>query len=101
MKIPAIKKAGGKPLPEDPRAAEAALYDELELLIDIEGPDEGEKLTHILAAIAILKTCSRTIPSLRMRAAGGTNACAIPLIRQGAGGNSAKKLGMTGAAQIP
>lgn len=55
MKIPAIKKAVESHSLEDLRAAEAALYDELELLIDIEGADEGEKLTHILAAIAILE----------------------------------------------
>lgn len=53
MKIPAIKKAVEIHSLEDLRAAEAALYEELELLIEIEGADEGEKLTHILAAIAI------------------------------------------------
>lgn len=55
MKIPAIKKAVETyPLP-DLRAAEAAIYDEKEPQIEIDGDDEGEKLTHVLAAIAILE----------------------------------------------
>jgi len=55
MKIPAIKKAVESHSLEALRAAEQALYEELELAIEIEGTDEGEKLTHILAAIAILE----------------------------------------------
>lgn len=55
MKIPAIKKAVETHALQDLKAAEAALYDEQEPLIDVEGADEGEKLTHILAAIAILE----------------------------------------------
>jgi hypothetical protein len=55
MKIPAIKKAVESHSLEALRAAEQALYQELELAIEIEGADEGEKLTHILAAIAILE----------------------------------------------
>lgn len=35
------------------QAAEAALLEELPLPIEVEGEDEGEKLTHILAAIWI------------------------------------------------
>jgi len=55
MKIPAIKKAVESHSLEALRAAEQALYEELELAIEVEGADEGEKLTHILAAIAILE----------------------------------------------
>lgn len=55
MKIPAIKKAVETHSLQDLKAAEAALYDEAAPLIDIEGEDEGEKLTHVLAAIAILE----------------------------------------------
>lgn len=55
MKIPAIKKAVESHSLEALRKAEAALYEELEPLIAIEGADEGEKLTHVLAAIAILE----------------------------------------------
>lgn len=55
MKIPAIKKAVETHPLEHLKAAEAALYDESELSIEIEGADEGEKLTHVLAAIAILE----------------------------------------------
>ena len=55
MKIPAIKKAVESHSLDALRAAEAALYEELELAIEVEGEDEGEKLTHVLAAIAILE----------------------------------------------
>lgn len=55
MKIPAIKKAVENCSLEDLRKAEQDLYEELPLTIDIEGDDEGEKLTHILAAISILE----------------------------------------------
>lgn len=52
MKIPAIKKL----LPVDMEAlrkAEQDLYDERVPEIPIEGEDEGEQLTHVLAAIWI------------------------------------------------
>lgn len=55
MKIPAIKKAVESHSLEALRKAEQDLYDEQELAIDVEGADEGEKLTHVLAAIAILE----------------------------------------------
>jgi len=50
MKIPAIKKAVDAYTIEQLATAEAALYDEQTLAIDIDGEDEGEQLTHILAA---------------------------------------------------
>lgn len=53
MKIPAIKKAVEAYNVEELMAAEAALMEGLPLAIDIEGADEGEKLTHILAAIFV------------------------------------------------
>jgi len=53
MKIPAIKKAVETHSLNDLKAAENALYEELEMPIEVEGDDEGEKLTHVLAAIHI------------------------------------------------
>lgn len=55
MKIPAIKKAVETHSLDALKQAEKALYEELPLSIEIDGNDEGEKLTHILAAIAILE----------------------------------------------
>ncbi len=53
MKIPAIKKAIESYSVEQLRAAEEALYEEQTPEIEIIGEDEGEQLTHILAAIEI------------------------------------------------
>lgn len=53
MKIPAIKKLVEQADLESLRQAEQALYEEQPLAIEVEGEDEGEKLTHILAAIYI------------------------------------------------
>lgn len=53
MKIPAIKKLVEQCDLESLYQAEQSLYEEQPLSIDVEGDDEGEKLTHILAAIYI------------------------------------------------
>jgi len=53
MKIPAIKKAVENYSIEELKAAEEALYAEETLPVEIEGDDEGEQLTHVLAAIWI------------------------------------------------
>lgn len=55
MKIPAIKKLVETNSVQELEAAEQALYNEETPAIEVEGSDEGEKLTHILAAIEILK----------------------------------------------
>ncbi len=55
MKIPAIKKLVETNSVQELEEAEQALYNEETPAIDVEGSDEGEKLTHILAAIEILK----------------------------------------------
>lgn len=55
MKIPAIKKLVESNTIEELEAAEQALYNEEQPAIEVEGSDEGEQLTHILAAIEILK----------------------------------------------
>lgn len=59
MKIPAIKQAVENFSLEALKAAEAALYDEQPLSIEVEGDDEGEKLTHILAAIEIKENMAK------------------------------------------
>lgn len=53
MKIPVIKKITEAYTLEQLQAAEMALYEEQPLEIEIEGEDEGEQLTHVLAAIFI------------------------------------------------
>ena len=53
MKIPAIKKLIETQNLEALKSAEEALMNELQVPIEIEGEDEGEQLTHVLAAIWI------------------------------------------------
>ncbi len=53
MKIPAIKRIAEKYTLEELRAAEQALSEEKMPAIEIEGDDEGEKLTHAFAALWI------------------------------------------------
>lgn len=54
MKIPAIKKLVENNTLEELMAAEAAIVDEQQPAIAVEGEDEGEQLTHVLAAVWIL-----------------------------------------------
>jgi hypothetical protein len=56
MKIPSIKKLVENYTIEELRNAEDALLEEQKPAIDVEGADEGEQLTHVLAAIEILHT---------------------------------------------
>jgi hypothetical protein len=53
MKIPAIRKLVDHFSAAELQAAEKALYDEKPLPIEVEGEDEGEQLTHIIAALWI------------------------------------------------
>jgi len=53
MKVPSIKKAVELHSIENLKQAEDDLLNEQALKIEIEGSDEGEQLTHILAAIWI------------------------------------------------
>lgn len=55
MKISAIKYLVENQTLESLMVAEEALLEEKDLPIEIEGDDEGEKLTHIFAAIWVLK----------------------------------------------
>jgi hypothetical protein len=58
MKVPSIKKAVEHHSLENLKQAEEDLLNEENLKIEIEGADEGEKLTHILAAIWIKEEMS-------------------------------------------
>lgn len=51
MKIPVIRKLVNQYTVTELQAAEEALYDEKSLPIEVEGDDEGEQLTHIIAAL--------------------------------------------------
>lgn len=55
MKIPVIKKLVETQPLQQLKAAELAIINEESLPIDIEGNDEGEQLTHTIAAIWILE----------------------------------------------
>ena len=55
MKIPEVKKLVDDYSMDELIAAEHALVNDVALPIIIDGEDEGEKLTHILAAIFILE----------------------------------------------
>lgn len=55
MKIPAIKKLVETHPLRSLIEAELALIEDKPLAIDVEGDDEGEKLTHIIAAVWILE----------------------------------------------
>ncbi|MFD2514058.1 DUF6952 family protein [Pontibacter locisalis] len=54
MKIPAIKKLVENYNLHELMAAEEAIVDEQQPAIEVEGEDEGEQLTHVLAAVWIL-----------------------------------------------
>lgn len=60
MKIPAIKKLVETQEVHALMAAEAAIIDEQPIEIEVDGEDEGEQLTHILAAIWILNHMQET-----------------------------------------
>lgn len=54
MKIPAIKKLVETYSLKELMAAEEAIVEEQQPAIEVEGDDEGEQLTHVLAAVWIL-----------------------------------------------
>lgn len=59
MKVPEIKKLVEKYDQAKLRDAEARLMKDIPLDIEVEGEDEGEMLTHILAAIYIREMIER------------------------------------------
>lgn len=66
MNIAIIKKIVDLYSIEQLQAAEANLMDEKPLGIEIEGKDEGEKLTHILAAIFCKEEMAKTGVNLNL-----------------------------------
>lgn len=50
MKVPVIKKLVENFSAEQLEEAEEALYAEEKMAIEVEGDDDGEKLTHLIAA---------------------------------------------------
>ncbi len=59
MKIPVIRKLVTQYSVNELQAAEQALYNEKPTPIDVEGDDEGEQLTHIIAALWIKNDMAR------------------------------------------
>lgn len=55
MQVPVIKKLVEIHAVEDLEEAEAAILDEQEPTIEVEGEDDGEQLTHVMAAIWIIE----------------------------------------------
>jgi hypothetical protein len=55
LKIPVIKKITEKYSISELEEAENDILNELNIKIEIDGDDEGEKLTHVLASIWILQ----------------------------------------------
>jgi hypothetical protein len=53
MQVPVIKQLAETYTTQQLRDAEDAILDERAPAIEVEGKDEGEKLTHVLAAIEI------------------------------------------------
>jgi hypothetical protein len=60
MKIPAIKQLVESYTIEELVKAEEALLEEQPLAIEVDGNDEGEQLTHVMAAIWILQDMEKT-----------------------------------------
>ncbi len=55
MKVPSIKKLVENHTIQELNEAEADLLSEKPMRIEVEGNDEGEQLTHIIAAVWILE----------------------------------------------
>lgn len=59
MKLPVIKHLAETYTIDQLKAAEEALLNEQKPAIDIEGADEGEQLTHVIAAISIVEDMAK------------------------------------------
>lgn len=59
MKLPVIKHLAETYTLEQLKAAEEAILNEQKPAIEIEGTDEGEQLTHAIAAISILEDMAK------------------------------------------
>ncbi len=65
MKLPVIKHLAETYTMEQLKTAEEAILNEQKPKITIEGEDEGEQLTHIIAAIAIMEDMAKNNTDLR------------------------------------
>lgn len=65
MKLPVIKHLAETYTIEQLKEAEEALLNEQKPVIDIEGADEGEQLTHVIAAISILEDMAKNNLDIR------------------------------------
>ena len=65
MKISVIKKLAENLSMDELRAAEEALYNDSTPLTPIEGDDEGERLTHVLAAIFVQEYIAKNDSDLK------------------------------------
>jgi hypothetical protein len=65
MKLPVIKHLAETFTLEQLKAAEEAILNEQKPVIEIEGSDEGEQLTHTIAAIAILEDMAQNNVDIR------------------------------------
>jgi len=66
MQLPVIKNIIEKYSIEELKAAEESLMEGENLAIEIEGKDEGEQLTHILAAIWIKEDMAKNGTEMRL-----------------------------------
>jgi hypothetical protein len=65
MKLPVIKHLAETFTLEQLKAAEEAILNEQKPVIEIEGSDEGEQLTHTIAAIAIIEDMAKNNVDIR------------------------------------
>ena len=65
MQLPEIKRLSETYSVEELRKAEEAIMNEARPEIEVQGKDEGEQLTHILAAIDILQDMKNNSVDLR------------------------------------
>lgn len=66
MQIPVIKKLVETYKIEELQAAEAAILEEENPEIEVEGKDEGEQLTHVIAAIYIINDMEKNGSEFRV-----------------------------------
>jgi hypothetical protein len=66
MKLPVIRSLAERHTIEDLKRAEEAILNEQAPAIDVEGADEGERLTHVISAIAVKEDMAKNGVELRV-----------------------------------
>ena len=66
MKLPVIRSLAEKHSVAELKRAEEAILNEQAPNIDVEGADEGEKLTHVISAIAVKEDMAANGVELRV-----------------------------------